>query len=358
MRRKLLALILAAMCAFLLVSCGVADAFKKGYEEAAAESRAKEAQAAAETQTEVKAEAESPAEKETQKETETAASQETAESGSYGNPYVEEQLLYDKDGVRISAIGIGVDDLPGMVSLYLKLENNTDKRLTVVCPTGEDVLVNGIAVDNAIAISAGPGETREEGALLMQDSLNEKGIDKIETIEFALTGVDGDYEDVFKTDVLKVEVGSGGAASGSLDKASVKDTMDKADKTTEKKDEKSSNESGKGAGTYNYFGFYVDGTYIDGDDPELDPWYVTLKDDGTGYLYFGEDNKGDITEWSGWGDDFTMKAGISVFGDRSFLNDGVLALDFDEYVILFTTKDADLSKYKVMTADEYSEQNK
>ena len=73
----------------------------------------------------------------------------------------------------------------------------------------------------------------------------------------------------------------------------------------------------------------------------MDPWYVTLRDDKTGYLYLGDDNQGEISSWSGSGEDFTMKAGISVFEGDSYLKDGILRLDFDGYVVVFLSKDAD-----------------
>ncbi len=103
-----------------------------------------------------------------------------------------------------------------------------------------------------------------------------------------------------------------------------------------------------------YFGMYVDGTYIEtADNKDMDGWYVRLDSDGKGYLYLGENNQGDISEWSGEGDSFVMKAGVSVFSDDCFLDNGVLRLGFDSFVLVFVADGTDMDALGAVSQAEW-----
>lgn len=125
-------------------------------------------------------------------------------------------------------------------------------------------------------------------------------------------------------------------------------TEDKKDQTEEDKDW-----TVKGEVKFKYYGYYLDDNIVRIEDDDMDKWYVTLKEDGSGYLYLGDDNQGDLGGWEGMGDDFVMKAGISVFEDGSFLKDGALGLDFDGNILVFLSDDANLEKLHPITLDEY-----
>lgn len=109
------------------------------------------------------------------------------------------------------------------------------------------------------------------------------------------------------------------------------------------------------AGTYKICGVNMDDSIVTLDT--LDGYYLELKDGGSGYLYFGEDNKGDISSWALDGDKFTMKAGVSDF--TGTIRKGILELDLgNDNVLTFARDDADTSALDILTMDEYVEKLK
>lgn len=109
------------------------------------------------------------------------------------------------------------------------------------------------------------------------------------------------------------------------------------------------------AGTYKICGVNMDDAIVTLDT--LDGYYLELKDGGSGYLYFGEDNKGDISSWALDGDKFTMKAGVSDF--TGTIRKGILELDLgNDNVLTFARDDADTSALDILTMDEYVEKLK
>ena len=109
------------------------------------------------------------------------------------------------------------------------------------------------------------------------------------------------------------------------------------------------------AGTYKICGVNMDDSIVTLDT--LDGYYLELKDGGSGYLYFGEDNKGDISSWALDGDKFTMKAGVSDF--TGTMRKGILELDLgNDNVLTFARDDADTSALDILTMDEYVEKLK
>ena len=111
-------------------------------------------------------------------------------------------------------------------------------------------------------------------------------------------------------------------------------------------------ENQKFEGRYDILGLYLDDNYVK--DEMFAGWYLELDEDGEGYMYFGENNQGDISEWSMNGDNLVLKSGVSVFEGKSTIKDGVLLLDFDnDMVVAFASESADRSKIKVLSSDEY-----
>jgi len=104
------------------------------------------------------------------------------------------------------------------------------------------------------------------------------------------------------------------------------------------------------AGKYTAQGLVRDDYVITTDS--LEGYYLELEEGGSGYLYFGEDNKGPITSWEENSGTFTMKAGVSDF--KGTLKDGLLSLDLgDNLVICFAAEGTDTSGLNRITAEEY-----
>ena len=62
------------------------------------------------------------------------------------------------------------------------------------------------------------------------------------------------------------------------------------------------------AGHYILYGYYNQGDYIYND---IITGYIDLEKDGTGYLDWGEDNRGPITGWTADGEKLSFQAGVA-----------------------------------------------
>ena len=103
-------------------------------------------------------------------------------------------------------------------------------------------------------------------------------------------------------------------------------------------------------GTYSILGMYMEDAIVMSDS--LKGNYIELAADGTGKLYFGDDNQGPISSWSLENGAFTMKAGVSDF--TGTMKDGILDLDLsDNMVLAFAKEGTDTSKLNIMTLEEY-----
>lgn len=104
----------------------------------------------------------------------------------------------------------------------------------------------------------------------------------------------------------------------------------------------------KYAGLYTCLGYYADKQFIVVD--ELKNWSVTLDKDGTGRLYWGEDNNGPISHWTVEDNTLTIEAGISVI--KGAVSEGVMLLNMGDGVVLgWASSQADFSKLHFTTMD-------
>lgn len=109
------------------------------------------------------------------------------------------------------------------------------------------------------------------------------------------------------------------------------------------------------AGKYTFYSLDMDGYYVD--VPQMTGYYTVLNSDGTGELYWGEENKGPISEWTADGEKLVIKAGVSVMD--ATLKDGVLTINLSEEAntslyTLYVSDSADTSSMPMITAEEYA----
>ena len=87
--------------------------------------------------------------------------------------------------------------------------------------------------------------------------------------------------------------------------------------------------------------------------PKMEGETVTLKADGTGYLYWGENNQGPIDWWKMDGDAITFKAGVAVI-EGTIVN-GVMTLTIEDgFAACFAAPGADSSGVKPITLDKFA----
>lgn len=105
-------------------------------------------------------------------------------NGSESNPStsttvsITKQVIYDKDGVTITATGIS--NTITKTEITLLVENNTDKNIAVGC---SDFVVNGITVDGYMHIEVAAGKKANGELSLYNDSLEIAGIKTISTVK-------------------------------------------------------------------------------------------------------------------------------------------------------------------------------
>ena len=86
--------------------------------------------------------------------------------------------------------------------------------------------------------------------------------------------------------------------------------------------------------------------------PKWEDQTVTLNADGTGYLFWGEDNQGPIDRWTMDGDRLHFEAGISAF--EGSIADGIMLVNFDEGLsACFALSAADTSEIEPLSLDAY-----
>ena len=103
-------------------------------------------------------------------------------------------------------------------------------------------------------------------------------------------------------------------------------------------------------GEYKGYSLVLDGHYLIWED--LESYSVTLAADGTGYLDWGEDNRGPISSWTAEGETVEIRAGVSVMNGT--IRDGVMLLDLEEgFVLCFAKEGADTSAMERITAEQY-----
>ena len=122
------------------------------------------------------------------------------------------------------------------------------------------------------------------------------------------------------------------------------------------------------AGEYSYFCVRMEGNYAaDSLGIEIDPGLlesqyvrveemvgetVTLKGDGTGSLYWGEDNQGPISQWSLTGEQISISAGVSHI--TGTLKNGLMQLDInDGFTAYFALPGAEPSSIQPLSSEEY-----
>lgn len=88
------------------------------------------------------------------------------------------QVIYDKDGVRITVTGLEEDAWTG-TKIWMLLENNTDKNLLL---TGDVFVVNGITVQAYLYAEVAAGMKANDSLELFTDVLDSSRIEKIATI--------------------------------------------------------------------------------------------------------------------------------------------------------------------------------
>lgn len=129
-------------------------------------------------------------------------------SGDDAGFTVEESVIYDENGIKITVKGVSSDDLMGTIDLKLLVENSSGENLTV---SAELCSVNGVMVTPLFIAEVAPEKKANETLSIFVEELNRLEIDNIADISFELRIYNTDtYEDIAVTDVITVKTTADG----------------------------------------------------------------------------------------------------------------------------------------------------
>jgi hypothetical protein len=198
-----------AVCCFTLTLAGC------GSSPSAADSSRKEITAAAETAAAADSSAETAAVPEgtasSGSSEETAAeTAETEETGSGALETIPETVLYDADGITITALKLSDDSIWGK-GIDLLLENDTEKNITVQC---NYLVVDNYMISNlALSSDVAAGKKSNDTLYLSSADLEAAGIHTITDIDVSLNIIDPDtFETIKTTDEVKIKTSAEGTA--------------------------------------------------------------------------------------------------------------------------------------------------
>ncbi len=147
---------------------------------------------------------------------------------------IQEQLLFDKDGIKVTANAYVTDSIWGD-GIKLLIENNSDRTISIGCKT---LIVNNYMISDLFSATVAAGKKSNEILHFSSTELEAAGIQNIGQIELYLYVYDSDsYKTIFEADPVTI-------------KTSLYDKMD----TTP-------NDSGKEL--YNKNGIRIVGKYVD-----------------------------------------------------------------------------------------------
>lgn len=115
---------------------------------------------------------------------------------------VEEQVLLDQDGLKITAQEYVRDSIWGD-GIKVLLENSSDKDVLVGC---DALIVNDYMIDNLFAAQVAAGKKANEIIYLSSEELEAAGIDTVGKIEIYFRASDANsYDTLFSADGVTVE---------------------------------------------------------------------------------------------------------------------------------------------------------
>lgn len=113
------------------------------------------------------------------------------QDSSTGSLSIDEQVLWDVDGVKVTATGITEDSMWG-AEVNLLVENNSDKDIGI---SADAVIVNDYMINNLTSITVTAGNKSNSSVTLFSSALEAAGIDNIGKVEMYLYTFDPETYD-------------------------------------------------------------------------------------------------------------------------------------------------------------------
>lgn len=137
-----------------------------------------------------------------------ATEEATATPEPSAQPTLEETVLLDEGGIKITATGLTDYGLGGTPDLELHVENNTDGDIMV--QTSEYAAVNGCMVRGIASIQASAGDSADDTVMFLDDEFEEAGIETVSDIRLAVRAIDADWNEICASDFVTVKTSAYG----------------------------------------------------------------------------------------------------------------------------------------------------
>lgn len=184
--KKFMSFLLSALLVLSLAACGSSGSTQSTASESSAGSTAS-------------SEAESSA---------AATEEATATPEPSAQPTLEETVLLDEGGIKVTATGLTDYGLGGAPDLELHVKNNTDGDITI--QTSEYAAVNGCMVRGIASIQASAGDSADDTVMFLDDEFEEAGIETVSDIKLAVRAIDADWNEICASDFVTVKTSAYG----------------------------------------------------------------------------------------------------------------------------------------------------
>ena len=114
---------------------------------------------------------------------------------------INEQIIYDKDGIRVTVLGLTQDDFWGPAVKVL-VENTSAENITVQLRNSS---VNDLMLDPMFSCDVAAGKKAYDTITFLESDLEKNNITDIKELELYLTVFDSDnWKDILNTDIITV----------------------------------------------------------------------------------------------------------------------------------------------------------
>ena len=137
-----------------------------------------------------------------------ATEEATATPEPSAQPTLEETVLLDEGGIKVTATGLTDYGLGGAPDLELHVKNNTDGDITI--QTSEYAAVNGCMVRGIASIQASAGDSADDTVMFLDDEFEEAGIETVSDIKLAVRAIDADWNEICASDFVTVKTSAYG----------------------------------------------------------------------------------------------------------------------------------------------------
>ena len=132
-----------------------------------------------------------------------ATEEATATPEPSAQPTLEETVLLDEGGIKVTATGLTDYGLGGAPDLELHVENNTDGDIMI--QTSEYAAVNGCMVRGIASIQTSAGDSADDTVMFLDDEFEAAGIETVSDIKLAVRAIDADWNEICASDFVTVK---------------------------------------------------------------------------------------------------------------------------------------------------------